>query len=429
MSEKRPFGFWTATALVVGGMIGSGIFMQPAQLAHYGWASVLAWAISIGGALAIAWCLSSLASQMPEETGAIAITASVLGRLVGVLVGWSYWISVWTAVAAIAIAATAYISVFLPALNAQPAYGALCSVALIWLMTLLNLGGARLAGRFQLVTTILKLVPLAVVIVIAAWLAWAGALAPPSLPAGFGVAALTAPVTLTFFPLVGFETASVAAERVQRPEVTIRRATMAGTALTGLLYIVVCSGIVLALPADKLAASAAPFALFVETYWGPGAALMIAAFAAIAAIGALNCWVLIQGEVPLSMARAGLIPRWFAKTRRHDAPARVLILSSVAASLLVLFTVSGSLARLFEIVLLITTSSSLWFYLAVCIAALVRRVATPAALLGAAFALWALWGAGVAPSAFSLLLTLTALPLYLISRGRGAMPRPATPAG
>lgn len=420
-TSQRPFGFWTATALVVGGMVGSGIFLLPASLAPFGWLGTAAWAISVGGALAIAWALARLAREMSEQTGAIAITGAVLGTLPGVLVGWTYWISVWGANAAIAIAATSYLAVFVPALNATPLTGALTSIGLIWLLTLLNLGGARLAGQFQVASTLLKLIPLVAVIAIAATLALGGVPHAAQLPSNeSSLGSLTGAVTLTMFALIGFEAAGVAAERVRDPERNVMRATMTGTALTGLLYVLVCLAMVLFLPADALTHASAPFALFVGTYLGTGPALAVSAFAAIAAIGALNGWVLIQGEVPLGMARAGLLPAWFARVNARDVPVRVLLVSSTLSSILVYSNSSASLGKIFEFVALLTTSSNLWFYAAVCVAALVKRVAVPVAALGLAFSIWAIVGAGIVPSALSLALMLTAVPVYLLRRRNAA---------
>lgn len=421
-TDTRPFGFWTATALVVGGMIGSGIFMMPAALAPFGWTGTFAWVVSIAGALCIAYVLGRLAQMMPGATGGVAITGAVLGELPGVLIGWSYWISVWCAVGAIAVAATSYLAAVVPALNATPLVGALSAVALLWLVTLLNLLGARAAGQFQVVTTILKLAPLAAVLVVALLLGVRGEAHLPAIPAaGTMLGGLATAVTLTLFPLVGFEAASVAAERVRDPERNILRASMAGTTLTGLLYILVCSAIVLILPVRAVVASSAPFALFVGTYWGGAASGTIALFAAIAAIGALNCWVLIQGEVPLGMARAGLLPKWFARVSGRDVPVRVLVLSSGLASVLILTTSSPTLGGVFQAVALLTTCATLWLYLAVCIAALIRRIAVPAAAVGVAFSLFAFWGAGWQASGLSVVLMLTAAPLYWL-RFHGAKP-------
>ena len=113
-TDKRPFGFWTATALVVGGMIGAGIFVLPRELAPFGWTGVAAWVIGVGGALVLAWVMTRLAALLPASTGAVAICASALGPLPGVLIGWSYWVGVWSANAVISFAAATYLAVLWP---------------------------------------------------------------------------------------------------------------------------------------------------------------------------------------------------------------------------------------------------------------------------------------------------------------------------
>ncbi len=416
-TDTRPFGFWTATALVVGGMIGSGVFLVPSALAPFGWTGTVAWVVGTAGALTIAYTLARLAAATPQAGGAVAVAGAVLGPLPGLLVGWSYWIAVWAANAAISIAATSYLAALWPTLDATPLTGALVAVALIWALTLLNVAGARRAGEFQVATTALKLVPLVAVVVIAVALGATGRVTlPPLPPLRAAAGGLPAAVTLTLFALVGFEAAGVAADRVRDPARTVMRASMAGTALTGALYILVCSAIVLLLPEHAVATSPAPFALFVTTFGGRGLGLGVAAFAAIAAIGALNGWVLIQGELPLGLARAGMLPAWFARVSRRDVPVRVLVVSSTLASLLVLSHASGTLGGIFTFTMLLSTCATLWLYVAICVAALVRRVAVPAAAAGLAFTLVAFWGAGAQASGLSLVLMLTALPVYALRR-------------
>lgn len=417
----RPFGFWTATALVVGGMIGSAIFVLPATLAPYGWTGVLAWVVGIGGALCIAYALGRLSAAVPQANGAIAVTGAVLGDLPAVLIGWSYWISCWAACASLSIAATSYLSVLIPALGATRLTAAATSLVILWLVTLLNLRGARTAGRFQVVTTLLKLLPLVAVVGIIALATVGGTVTPPPLPEGRAVlTGVTPALVLTLFALIGFEATGVAAERVRDPARNVLRATMAGTVVTGLLYLVVSTGIVFMVPADRLAESTTPFATFVELFWGRGPAVLVALFATIAAISALGCWVLVQSEVPLSMARAGLLPRWFAGVSVRDVPVRVLLLSSVLASALILSTASGSLVGIYVFIGQLVTSTTLYLYLAICVAALIRRVAVVPAAVGVPFTLWAMWGAGLEASGLGLLLTLTALPLYWL-RPQGAI--------
>ncbi|MDQ2878148.1 MAG: amino acid permease [Pseudomonadota bacterium] len=417
---ERPFGFWTATALVVGGMIGAGIFVLPAQLAPFGATGAAAWIVAVAGALILGWVLTRLAAAYPAASGVVAVCGAALGPLPGLLVGWSYWIGIWSANAIIALTAVRYLAVFVPWVADTPVHTAVSATVAIWLITLLNLGGARGAGRFQVLTTLLKLLPLVAVVVILIGLVASGGHRINATPhAAFSAGSLTPALTLAFYALVGFESASIAAERVRDPARNVVRATMAGLVLTGALYLIVCSGIVYALPEAVAANASAPVSLFVETFWGRGAGLAVAAIAAIAAIGCLNGWVLVQGEVPLGMARAGLLPRWFGRTSRRDVPVGVLLLASLLASVLVMSNATRSAAGLLDFMLRLTAASTLWLYVGACSAALVLKVARVAAVAGLAFAAWAMWGAGLEADGWSLALMLTAIPLYWL-RPRGA---------
>lgn len=394
-------------------MVGSGVFIIPAQLAPYGWTGLAAWTVAIPGALLIAYILSELAAARPAATGAVAIVGEGLGPLPGLIIGWSYWVAVWAVNAIIALTAIRYLARFVPELTATPLATALGATALVWALTALNLGGARGAGRFQVATTLLKLLPLIAVVLILIGLAMhtpGQFSASPHTP--FSGGSLSTALTLTFFPLVGFECASLAAERVRDPARNILRATLYGTALTGLFYFVISNGIVFAVPEGTVAAADAPVALFVETFWGRGAGLAIAAFAAIAAIGCLNGWVLLQGELPLGMARAGLLPRWFAQTSARDVSARSVLLASGLASLLILSGAIPGMENVLNFMLRLTTASTVWLYVGACVAALRLGVARVPAAIGLAFCAWVLAGAGIEAVALSIALMLTAVPLY-----------------
>ena len=420
-SIQRPFGMWTATALVIGGMIGAGIFVQPAQLATFGWTGVIGWLFAIPGAMLLALILSKLTVARPDATGGIAIVGEALGPLTGLLVGWSYWVAVCSANAILALTAVRYGAEFIPALTGTPLATALGATTLLWALTALNLGGAKGAGRFQVLTTILKLLPLVAVVLILAVLAgtdYSRFSANPHTP--FDGSQLTTALTLCFFPLVGFEAASLAAERVRNPAHNVLRATLWGTALTGLFYVVISNGVVFALPEATVAASDAPIAMFVETFWGREPSLAIAAFASIAAIGCLNGWVLMQGEVPLGMARSGLMPAFLARTSDRDVPTVATLLSSLFASLLILSSALPGIDGALTFMLQLTTASSVWFYLGGCAAAFAFGIVRPLAVVGAAFCLWVLWGSGMQPLLLSLGLMLTALPLYWLRGNRAA---------
>lgn len=420
----RPFGLWTATALVVGNMIGAGIFVLPQSLAPYGWTGLVAWAIVIPATLLLALLFSKLTAARPHATGALAIVSEGIGPLPGVLVGWSFWVGWWTACAIIAVTAIRYLSTFAPALAATPMATALAASLLILVIVAINLRGAKSAGRFQVVTTLLKLLPLIAVAAIVAGLAMAGGerfAAEPETP--FAPLALTAAVTLAFYAMTGFESTALCAERVRDPARNVRRATMLGVAATGILYLVVCSGVIFALPAAQVAAAPAPIALFVETYWGRAAGLAVAGFAVVAAVGCLNGGIFLLGEMPLGMARAGLLPVWMARTDARGVPTTMIMIGAGCAIVLILSTATGPSAGVLNFMLNLSSAVALWLYIGVCVAAWRLGVARGSAMLVLAFCIWAMIGTGIA-GLWGVALMLTALPLYWM-RSAAPSPQPA----
>jgi APA family basic amino acid/polyamine antiporter len=427
-TTERPghkLGLFAAIALVMGNMIGSGVFLLPASLAPFGWNAVAGWIVTTAGTLVLAWVLAALTRARPGARDPAGFVTEAFGELPAFLVGWVYWVSVWTAVVSIAVAAVSYLSSFIPAITTIPMGPALCAIALVWAMTLLNLRGVRAAGNFQIVTVLLKLIPLVAVILIAAIVLGSGeGEIRPLVMAELNGTDLRGAAALTLFALLGFECASIAAARVENPAVNVPRATMWGTGLTGVLYLLVCSAIALMLPEAVAATSPAPFATFVERYWSAGPAALVTVFAIVSCVGAINGWVLLQGELPRAMAERGMLPRWFAATDRHGTPRRALLVSSVIATLCLLFNASKSMQGIYEFVLLLSTSAALWLYLACALAAWKMKVARSFALVGAGYALWTLWGAGIEASGWSLVLMAAGIPLYLWAR-RGGQPAAA----
>ena len=411
----RKLGLSMGIALVMGNMIGSGVFLLPASLAPFGWNGVAGWAITIAGALALAMVLARLTVAFPQASGPTAFVQLAFGRIPSFMIGWAYWVSVWTANVTLAVASVSFLSLFVPALGEHMAVS---TIALIWLVTAINWQGARAAGRFQVVTLLVKLIPLlTVVILIPVAFGRSEPIPITPFPAeGLSLTAVSGSAILTLWALLGFESASVAADKVDNPTTNIPRATIIGTLATGILYLIVCSAIALMLPAAEVATSEAPFSLFVETYWGHGPAVWIAAFAAVSALGALNGWTLIQAEQPARLAEQGLLPAWFARQNRHGTPAAALLLSSVIATACVILNNSKSTAEMFTFMAVLSTSVTLWLYLACAASALRLRVAIPVALIGLAYAVWTLWGAGIGVSALSLILMVAGLPLYAWTR-------------
>ena len=412
--SSRTLGLAACIALVMGNMIGSGVFLLPASLAPFGWDAVAGWVFTIAGSLVLAFVIARLTVAMPDVSASQMI-ARAYGPLAGFAIGWIYWISLIITNVTIAVAATANLSSLVPAL-ARPGMGALCSIGFLWLMTGINLAGARAAGLTQIGTTAIKLIPIVVVLVLLLLILGSGRADIAPFPAqGLTGAGITASAALTLWALLGFESASVAADKVRDPARTIPRATLIGTAVTGLIYLFVCSGIALTLPAAETQ-TGSPFGAFVSHYWSPGPAGLVAIFVVVSCLGALNGWTLLQGEVPLAMARGGELPRWLAATDAKGTPRRALILSTILASLMLVANSLQGLVALFTAMALLATSATLWLYVGCALASLRFRLVVPAAVIGLGYALWTLWGAGLVASGSSLLLMLAGLPFYAWAR-------------
>ena len=141
-------------------MIGSGVFLLPASLAPYGGLSLAGWVVSATGSVLLAIVFARLGRRDPAAGGPYAYTRRSFGDLAGFLVAWGYWISSWATNAALAVAFVGYLSPFVPTVVANPASAAGLAVATLWLLTAVNARGVAAAGRVQVVTTVLKILPL-----------------------------------------------------------------------------------------------------------------------------------------------------------------------------------------------------------------------------------------------------------------------------
>jgi basic amino acid/polyamine antiporter, APA family len=427
-AEARPMGLWMALALVMGSMIGSGVFLLPASLAPLGWNSVIGWLITVAGALCIAAVFAQLSRALPKAGGPYAYTRAAFGDGAGFAIAWAYWISMWVGNAAIATGAVSAISKIYPVVG-ETGTSAAITIAIVWFFTLINIMGTKLAGQVQLIWTIIKLLPLVAVIGLAAWILADSGMANvrPFAASEINLSAISTATILTLWAMLGLETATVPADKVTDPERTIGRATLLGTGGAGLLYIFVCSAVVLMLPAALTAASPAPFADFVETYGGnSNAGLVIAAFAAISALGALNGWVLCQGELPAAMARDGLFPEFLAKAAPNGTPRNAHLFTTSLLTVVILMNSSRSMAAMFEFLIVLTTSIVLVMYLGSVFAAyrLRRNGQLPdtssrfgaTLLLAALYALWAIYGAGLDALGWGLALLLAGIPVFWLVR-------------
>lgn len=412
-SDSRQLGFWMCLALVVGNIVGAGVFLLPASLAPFGANNAIGWPIAIGGSLCLAFVLARLAGRMTG--GPYEYVRSAFGAEAGFLVMWSYWISIWTATATLAIAAVSYASALVPALGVDPRPPFL-AIGGLWLFTLINARGAKAAGGVQVLTTALKLMPLIAVCGVALWALSSGTHSATEAATPVSIGGVASVAALAMFAMLGFESATLPVGKVVDEKRTVPLATIVGTLTAGLITLAACFAVLFLLPGDVAANSPAPFADAIAPALGHAAGMAIAVFAMISALGALNGWVLCSGEVPLAMARAGVFPDWFGVTTAIGTPVRSQIFSSAVASLLIWANYNGSMAEAFTFVVLLSTVSSLVLYGAVALAACKTRLAVPAAIVGIAFTLFLFWGSGLKATLWGFGLIALGLPIWWLNR-------------
>jgi APA family basic amino acid/polyamine antiporter len=421
----RKIGLWIATSLVVGNMIGSGVFLLPSSLAPYGGISILGWLFSSAGALMVAFLLARLGRMMPAAGGPYAFTRAGLGELPAFLVAWGYWISIWSGNAAISLAFVGYLSVFFPPLAQVPALSVGTALAAVWGLTAVSAWGVREAGVVQLVTTLLKLLPLLAIGTLGLLYLEPANFRPFNASGESSFDAITATAALALWALLGLESATVPADSVKDPSRTIPRATIIGTVVTAGVYILATVGVMGILPAESLARSSAPFADAATRIWGSWAGGLIAVGAAISAFGALNGWILLQGQMPLAVARDGLFPRIFARISSRGTPVWGLVISSLLVTGLMSLNLTDSLVDQFTFLILLSTICVLIPYVFSAVSELVIFVrdreklsgerlagASVVAILALVYSLWAITGAGRDAIFWGLVLLLAGVPFF-----------------
>jgi len=432
-SPKRELGLIACVALVVGNMIGSGIFLLPSSLAPYGKFALMAWVLTSLGAIAIALVFARLARMLPKAGGHYAYSRAAYGDFAGFWIAWGYWISLWTGVAAVAVAFGSYLKVLIPSLEGNTLGCGLGASAGVWAVGLINTRGVRGASRVQIVTVLIKLLPLVAIATVG--LLW---MHPANIdsarPAGTGgFQAVTSAAALVLWALLGIECASIPADSVRDPDRTIPRATVIGAVLSASVYIASTIAVMGAVPGEVLASSQAPFADAARRMWGNWAYYAVGIGALVSCFGALNGWVFISAEFPRAAARDGLFPARFADVNVRGVPMFGLMVAVVLSTLLLAFNYSGTrgLVSIFNFAILLSTLSTLIPYVFCSVApVLVRkrlgiterpsRKAAVISTIAFVYSCWAIYGAGAQIALLGLLLMLAGIPVYVWLRKNSA---------
>lgn len=421
---RQLLGLPAASALVVGSVIGTGVFGLPSALAAFGPISLVAFLLVTLGSLALAVVFGWLTRRIPGSGGPYLYARDAFGEFAGFLNAWSYWVTSWAGNAAIVVALTGYVEVFINR-GHNVWWSILIAVVGLWIPAVINIMGLRSMGSAQTVLTVLKIIPLAFIAIVGLFFIN---------PANFGAfnssgtnawSALAGAGAVALFAYLGIETASVAASRVRDPNKNVPRATVYGTLACAVVYILGTLAVFGTVSNSALRKSSAPFsdaanAIFGGT-WAGG---IVAVAAIVSGLGCLVGWTFIVGEMPFAAARAGQFPRVFARETR-GLPIFGIVASTGLATLLTIAAYT-SFEQVFTTVVLLTVFTSVIPFLfsaaaqcfwlvtggrAVSWIRFTRDLVVSIAAL--VFTFWALIGTGQEATFYGVICFLLGVPLYV----------------
>ncbi|WP_411292867.1 amino acid permease [Streptomyces sp. CBMA123] len=412
---------------MVGSIIGTGVFALPSALAPYGPIALVAFVLVTVGALALAVTFGRLSERVPGSGGPYVYAREAFGEFAGFLTAWSYWITAWAGNAAIVVAWVGYVEVFV---NKGHHTGASVAIALLglWLPAIVNLAGVRSIGAFQVVTTVLKFLPLAFMATAGLLFVKSGNFGAFNASGGSALGAVSAAGAIALFSYIGLETASVAAGRVREPKRNVPRATVYGTLACAAIYLLGTLAVFGTVPHGQLGSSTAPFTDAMNNIaGGTWAGNLVAVAAIISGLGALNGWTMICAEMPMAAARDGLFPSAFAGTRgRGEVPAFGIVSATVLASVLTVISYTR-FTQVFTEIVLLSVLTAVIPYLVSAAAQLYwlvlhgreeldrRRFARDVTVtaLALAFSYWSIQGSGYQTVYYGLFTVLLGIPVYI----------------
>jgi APA family basic amino acid/polyamine antiporter len=376
-AEASRLNLSQSTALVMGSIIGVGIFSLPYAIASYGPISLVAMGLATLGAVSLALLFAVLSRRVPAAGGPYAYARAAFGNGFGFSQAWLYWITAWAGNAAIAVGWVFYVQQFLN--KGGSTMGSIAiALAGLWIPAAINLSGVRNMGVFQLWSTVLKFVPLALMATLGLFFIKAGNFTPWNTSGDSSLAAIGGAMAICLFSYLGVETAAVAAGKVRNPERNVAKSTIYGTLASAAVYLLSLVAVFGILPAAVLSqdSNQASYAAAAnEIAGGSWLGYIVAIAVIISGLGALNGWTMICAEMPLAAAKDGLFPASFGTLSGRGVPTFGIVSSTVLASVAVVISYLGtSGATVFTTLVLMTGITSAIPYAASALAQLKWRL-------------------------------------------------------
>ena len=377
--STQKLTLFALTAMVVGSMIGSGIFTLPSRFAAatgvYG--AFIAWVIAAGGMLMLAFVFQTLAARKPDiDSGIFAYAKYGFGEYWGFAAAVGFWIGTCVGNVSYWVLIKSTLGAFFPVFgDGNTLTAVIVASIMVWAFHFLILRGVQGAAGINKIVTIAKIVPLLLFVVVLLFNfdgkvfadnLWGG----PDTDKSFGSiwTQVRQTMLVTVFVFIGIEAASVYSRYATKRE-DVGRATVLGFMIvTGLLVAVTVLSFGV-LPREEIATMRAPsVAGVMESMVGPWGAKFISAGLIVSVLGAYLAWSLLAAEVPYLAAKYGLFPKYFEKTNEAKVPANALLLTNLVVQVFLIVTMFTQYA--FQLALELTSALTLIPYLLVAVYAL-----------------------------------------------------------
>lgn len=378
VTHEKKLGLLALSALGVGSMIGGGVFNSPTDLIQVAnpQAIVIAWGIGGVGVICLALVFHLLANKKPELTGGIASYARAgFGEMPGFLSAFGYWVSGLFGNVAFFTLIMKTLNSLLPAqYQLSPIVTFVMASAILWSVVWLQTKGAGKVGFVNLIVTVAKLTPLALVIIagVFAWnpdffnvANWTNVLASAAAPTPSVtlMSQINGAMGVILWCFIGVEASTVLAERAESQKI-VGKATVIAIIVTLIVYAgisIVSMGVV---PAQQLAGASTPLAdVLGATVIGSAGSVIVKVGILLSLLGALISWVMIAAQLPHAAAKEGLMPRVFTKTNKIGVPTASLVITNLIAQVGLLVLLSSALQTVYNMVLLLATTCILVPYL------------------------------------------------------------------
>ncbi|CFU98774.1 arginine:agmatin antiporter [Yersinia pseudotuberculosis] len=426
-TDDQKVGLIPVTLMVAGNIMGSGVFLLPANLASTGGIAIWGWLVTIIGALALSMVYAKMSSLDDSPGGAYAYARRAFGPFLGYQTNVLYWLACWIGNIAMVVIGVGYLSYFFPILK-EPMVLTITCVVFLWIFVGLNIIGPKMITRVQAVATSLALIPI-VGIALFGWFWFKGETYMAAWNvSGLGTfGAIQSTLNVTLWSFIGVETASVAAGVVKNPKRNVPIATVGGVLIAAVCYVLSSSAIMGMIPNAELRLSASPFGDAARLALGDTAGAVVSLCAAAGCLGSLGGWTLVAGQTAKAAADDGLFPPIFGKVNKAGTPVAGLLILGVLMTIFQISSISPNAAKEFGLVSSVSVIFTLVPYLYTCSALLLvghghlgNQVKTYVGitLIAFVYCIWAVVGSGAEEVMWSFVTLMVITALYTFNYNR-----------